>query len=176
MMSDRGEVILFVTQTSYAQHLANLKAEGEGSNAESDPGEPNDTPEVQVAEGEQMDCEAAVEVPDEDDGSENTLVSVYFCWVGVRGFQMAIQARCGKKYSALSVFEAVRSLKKFPTGRGQSLHLIYYFQASNGSGTLMTTADMIMRWSLSLATFCGTTQMRSRRNAMQLSERKHFWS
>jgi hypothetical protein len=106
MMSDRGEVILFVTRASYAQHLANLEAEGEGSNAESDPGEPDDTPEVQVAEGEQMDREAAVEVPDEDDGGESILVSIYFCWVGVQGFQMAIQARRGKKYSALSAFEA----------------------------------------------------------------------
>ncbi|KAJ7323920.1 hypothetical protein DFH08DRAFT_817402 [Mycena albidolilacea] len=52
-------------------HLANLEAEGEGSNAESDAGEPDDVPEVQAAECEQMDREAAVEVADEDDGGES---------------------------------------------------------------------------------------------------------
>jgi superfamily II DNA/RNA helicase len=82
MMSDRGEVILFVTRASYAQHLANLEAEGEGSDAESDAGEPDDAPEVQAAEGEQMDREAAVEVADEDDG-ESVPVGVYFFRVGV---------------------------------------------------------------------------------------------
>ncbi|KAJ7828945.1 hypothetical protein B0H14DRAFT_3466041 [Mycena olivaceomarginata] len=55
------------TTDALGVHLANLEAEGEGSNAESDAGEPDDVPEVQAAEGEQMDREAAVEVADEDD-------------------------------------------------------------------------------------------------------------
>ncbi|KAJ7361093.1 P-loop containing nucleoside triphosphate hydrolase protein [Mycena albidolilacea] len=85
MMSDRGEGILFVTRASYAQHLANLEAEGEGSDAESNTGEPDDAPEVQAAEGEQMDREAAVKVADEDEGGESVPVD---------------------KCSALSAFEA----------------------------------------------------------------------
>ncbi|KAJ6483350.1 P-loop containing nucleoside triphosphate hydrolase protein [Mycena sanguinolenta] len=62
-IAEMGEVILFFTRAAYAQHLANVEAEGEDSDEDGDPA--LDAPEV--AEGEQMDHDAAVEEPDDSD-------------------------------------------------------------------------------------------------------------
>ncbi|KAF7343679.1 p-loop containing nucleoside triphosphate hydrolase protein [Mycena sanguinolenta] len=62
LINERGEVILFITRAAYAQHLANVEAEGENDSDE-DGGPALEVPEV--VEGEQMDRDAAVEEPDD---------------------------------------------------------------------------------------------------------------
>jgi hypothetical protein len=71
-MSEHGEVILFVTRASFAQHLANLEAEGENSDSEDD--ETDAGPAVvPVQEGAQMDRDAAVEANDDEEATEPTV-------------------------------------------------------------------------------------------------------
>ncbi|KAF7373969.1 p-loop containing nucleoside triphosphate hydrolase protein [Mycena sanguinolenta] len=88
LMSENGEVILFITRAAYAQHLANLEAEGEDGDDDSDPALGPDVPEV--VEGEQMDRDAAVEEP--DDGEHENVPA-------------ATQQRRFKRGTALSAFE-----------------------------------------------------------------------
>ncbi|KAJ6450909.1 P-loop containing nucleoside triphosphate hydrolase protein [Mycena sanguinolenta] len=63
LMSEDGEVIMFITRAAHAQHLVNLEAEGEDGDEDGDSALGFDVSDA--VEGEQMDRDAAVEEPDD---------------------------------------------------------------------------------------------------------------